>query len=52
MKKVVYKGDIEVIIPSLGILVKQGDVIDVPDDFLNGQFEDVKEKKEVKEENK
>lgn len=44
MKKVRYEGQNEVILHSYGIEVKNGDVIEVEDDFFNAQFSDVKEK--------
>lgn len=45
MKKVKYNGQQnEVLLPQFGIIVNNGDVIDVPDDFNNALFEDVKEK--------
>lgn len=41
MKKVKYKGDLPALLPTLGIEVKPGDVIEVPDDFVNANFEEV-----------
>jgi hypothetical protein len=40
-KKVRYLGDYAVDIPALSVHVEPGDVIEVPDDFVNGQFEEV-----------
>lgn len=48
MKKLKYVGDQEVIIPQLGVLVKNGDVIDAPDDFNNANFQAVKSKEAPK----
>lgn len=52
MKKVMYNGELESLLPTLGFVVKKGDVIEVPDDFSNANFSDVKEtpKKASKEE--
>jgi hypothetical protein len=41
MKKARYDGSFAVDVPSLGLVVQPGDVIDVPDDFANSQFSDV-----------
>lgn len=41
MKKVKYNGPIPVIAPTLGLEIKPGDTLDVPDDFVNGAFEEV-----------
>jgi hypothetical protein len=46
MKKVRYTGDLEATIPMLNLTVNSGDVIDVPDDFANGNFEPVVETKQ------
>lgn len=46
MKKVKYvgqNGDTTVMLPGAPVDVKYGDVIDVPDDFFNANFEDVVE---------
>jgi hypothetical protein len=50
LKKVKYVGDVEVVIPTLGLVVNKDDVIEVDDSFYNAQFEDVVEKKENKKE--
>lgn len=50
MKKVVYKGDLPALLPTLGIEVKPGDVVEVPDDFFNPQFEDFVDKPATKKE--
>lgn len=49
MKKVKYIGKIEVLIPHQGLIVNNGDVVEVPDDFTNVQFEEVKEKTSKKD---
>lgn len=41
MKKVKYVGDAPQLLPTLGVTVANGDVIDVPDEFSNSNFEDV-----------
>lgn len=41
MKSVKYVGELGADLPSLGLFVVKNDVIDVPDDFENGLFEDV-----------
>lgn len=44
MKKVKYNGQLDgviVMIPSAPLVVNKDDVIDVPDDFFNGNFDDV-----------
>ena len=46
MKKVKFisrNGDMIVMLPGAPVDVKYGDVIDVPDDFNNANFEDVVE---------
>lgn len=43
MKKVKYNGDLEALIPTLNLVVKKGDIIEVPDDFFNVYFEEVKD---------
>ena len=43
MKKVKYLGTFDVIIPSLGLVVTNGDVIEVPDDFSNACYADYDE---------
>lgn len=50
MKKVKYVGERELIVIELGKLVKKGDVIDVPNEFANALFEEVKKEK-IKEVN-
>jgi hypothetical protein len=43
MKKVKYVGQIDgviVMLPQAPVVVNFGDVIDVPDDFINANFED------------
>lgn len=45
MKRVRYIGDEPVTIISLNLDVKPDDEIDVPDDFLNAKFVEVKPKK-------
>jgi hypothetical protein len=50
MRKVKYVGQIDgiiVMLPEAPVEVKYGDVIEVPDDFSNANFEDVVE--EVKQ---
>lgn len=42
--KVKYVGEIDVMIPTLGIQVKKGDEIEVPEDFSNANFVPVEEK--------
>lgn len=42
MKKVKYNGDVQTVLTTLHVVVKPGDVIDVPDDFSNSLFEEVK----------
>lgn len=44
MKKVQYMGELEKILPTLGLTVNKGDVVEVPDDFFNAEFQEVKEK--------
>lgn len=39
MKKVKYVGDALTLLPTLNVEVAPGDVIDVPDDFNNANFE-------------
>lgn len=46
MKKVKYNGDLEALIPTLSVVVKKGDIIEVPDDFFNVDFEEVKDNAE------
>lgn len=41
MKKVKYNGSLPTVLPTLGLEVKPGDVIDVPDDFNNALFDEV-----------
>lgn len=41
MKKVKYVGGFDVILPSIPASAKPGEVIDVPDDFYNVNFEPV-----------
>jgi hypothetical protein len=51
MKKVKYVGqqdDMIVMLPEAPVVVKNGDVIEVPDDFFNANFEEVVEKKSSK----
>lgn len=38
-KNVKYVGEPDADLPSLGLFVRKGDVISVPDDFENGLFE-------------
>lgn len=45
MKKVKYNGTLPALLPTLGLEVNPGDVIDAPDDFMNAQFEEVVDKK-------
>lgn len=49
MKKLKYKGQHEAIIPTHGLIVNYGDVIEVEDDFNNAQFEEIKEKTSKKD---
>jgi hypothetical protein len=49
MKKVKYNGQNEVLIPTHGLIVNNGDVIEVEDDFNNAQFEEIKEKASKKD---
>lgn len=51
MKKVKYNGDLEVIMPTIGITVEPGDVIDVEDDFENGKFTPVDDTNNTKGDN-
>lgn len=44
MKKVKYNGTLKALVPTLNLEVNPGDVIDVPDDFVNTQFEEVTSK--------
>lgn len=46
MKKVKYKGSLDAVIYSLNLDVKPGDVIQVPDDFYNPEFEEIVEEPE------
>ncbi|MGM1416359.1 hypothetical protein ACS2BX_25955 [Bacillus cereus group sp. BceL300] len=48
-KKVRYTGDEPILLPTLHVEVKPGDVIEVPKDFYNVNFVDVKEKKTKEE---
>lgn len=43
MKKVKFIGEDEKILPTLGITVKPGDELDVPDDFANALFVSVED---------
>lgn len=49
MKKVKYVGDGFALLPTLSVEVSPGDVIDVPDDFENANFEAVKTPSVVKQ---
>jgi hypothetical protein len=40
VKQVKYVGELDADLPSLGLFVVKNDVIDVPDDFENGLFQD------------
>lgn len=44
MKRVRYNGEHRVVVMSLSVEVAPGDVIDVPDDFVNAAFEEVPQK--------
>lgn len=50
--KVKYKGDLPAHLPTLGIEVMPGDVIDVPDDFNNVNFKPFVDKKTSANDNK
>lgn len=52
MKKVKYVGDTEVALTTLGLVVKNGDVVDVPDDFANELFQEVPPAKTTKGDDK
>jgi hypothetical protein len=52
MKKVKYIGELPAFLPTLGLEVEPGDIIEVPDDFLNANFENVKETSDPPEKNK
>jgi hypothetical protein len=47
-KKARYEGDHAVDLPTLGIRVEPGDVIDVPDEFSNSLFVEVKSQESKK----
>lgn len=49
MKKVKYTGDLPATLPTLGLEVKPGQEIEVPDDFNNALFVDVVENQPKKE---
>jgi hypothetical protein len=49
-KKVRFNGHEAVDLPTLGVRVEPGDVIDVPDCFENALFTDVKESKKTAKE--
>jgi hypothetical protein len=42
--KFVYTGEAEIVLPTLGLTVSNGDVIDAPDDFAVAGFEPSKGK--------
>lgn len=44
MKKVKYIGQLEALLPKHGVVVNNGDVIEVGDDFENALFEEMIEK--------
>jgi hypothetical protein len=44
MKKVKYNGQNEALLPLHGLVVHNGDVIEVEDEFENALFEEIKEK--------
>jgi hypothetical protein len=47
-KKVRFNGHEAVDLPTLGVRVEPGDVIDVPDEFLNSLFVEVKSQESKK----